>query len=199
MNFDPIIYEIRRIFTMVLYVARHGETDYNVQKRYSGSTDVPLNAVGEQQAKNIAEKLADIDIDIIISSPLFRALKTAQMINAYHPDTPLVIKNEFAERNVGVFEGLTREEAKNIYPDLWARQCTRQLDDAPTEGETIRQVDIRVAGALAEIRDKYIDKTVLVVCHGFVSRIINRQINGLSFDEMHSFALDNCQVINYII
>lgn len=184
---------------MILHVIRHGETDYNIHLRYAGSTDVPLNNKGIKQAEDIAKILAEIKFDVIVSSPLKRALKTAQIIKQFHNNTPLIIMNEFAERCVGVYEGLTREEAQSNYPDLWSRQCTSKLDDAPTNGETINQVDTRISIGIDKLKEQYADNTVLLVCHGFVSRAINRQIDNISFDKMHNFTLENCQIVTYEI
>lgn len=182
---------------MMLYVVRHGETQFNVEKRYAGQTDVPLNERGIEQAKELAKKLAEEPFDVIVTSPLQRARVTAEQICAYHKEIPLIEMDEFREVCVGVYEGLTGAEAQERYPDLWARKCTRQLDDAPTGGETARQVDSRVAKGLAILKEKYPEKRVLLVCHGFVSRAINRQMRGLSFDEMHEFSLGNCEVVKY--
>lgn len=184
---------------MHLYVVRHGETDYNVQQRYAGSSDVPLNQNGLRQAETLAQKLCDVNFEVIVSSPLTRARKTAEIISACHPSIPLEVIKNFAERGVGVFEGLTKEEAKEKYPELFNRQCTRQLDDAPTGGETIRQFENRIISGLDELKTRYADKTVLLVCHGFVSRMINKQIKELSYDEMHNFTLNNCEVAEYEI
>jgi len=184
---------------MILYVVRHGETQFNVEKRYAGQTDVPLNERGIEQAKEIAKKLAEEHFDVIVVSPLQRARATAEQICEYHKDVPLVVMEEFQEVCAGVYEGLTRAEAQERYPELWARNCTRQVDDAPTGGETIRQCDARVAKGIAVLKEKYPDKNVLLVCHGFVSRTINRQVKGLSFEEMHEFVLGNCEVVTYEI
>ncbi|MPN57063.1 Phosphoserine phosphatase 1 [bioreactor metagenome] len=145
----------------------------------------------------LAEKLANIHFDVIASSPLARAYKTAETVSARHPEIPLIIMRDFAERGVGVFEGLTREEAKEQYPELFNRWCTRQLDDAPTGGETIRQFETRICSGLDELKTRYADKTVLLICHGFVSRIINKQLKGLSYEDMHGFTLNNCEVAEY--
>lgn len=182
---------------MMLYVVRHGETQFNVEKRYAGQTDVPLNERGIQQAQELAKKLAEDYFDVIVTSPLQRARTTAEQIRAYHKDIPLIVMDEFREVCVGVYEGLTGAEAQERYPDLWARKCTRQADDAPTGGETARQVDSRVAKGLGVLKEKYPDKRILLVCHGFVSRTINRQMKGLSFEEMHEFSLGNCEVVTY--
>lgn len=182
---------------MILYVVRHGETDHNMQKRYAGSTDVPLNAVGIQQAKDTAKQLSAKSFDVIVSSPLKRALRTAQIIKEHHTEAPLVIMNEFAERCVGVYEGLTRDEAKSKFPELWVSQSTSKLDEAPVNGESIRQVDDRVAIGIRKLKEQYANSTLLLVCHGFVSRVINRQINNIPFEKMHDFSLGNCQTIVY--
>jgi len=182
---------------MILYVVRHGETQFNVEKRYAGQTDVPLNERGIEQAKELAKKLVGEPFDVIVTSSLLRARMTAEEVAEYHKEIPFVVMDEFREVCVGVYEGLTGAEAQDRYPDLWARKCTRQADDAPTGGETARQVDSRVAKGLGVLREKYPDKRILLVCHGFVSRTINRQMKGLSFEEMHEFSLGNCEVVTY--
>jgi probable phosphoglycerate mutase len=183
---------------MVLYVVRHGETDFNVQGRYCGSSDVPLNKKGLEQAKKLAEELTGINFEIIIASSLIRAKQTGEIISK-KSNIPLILSDEFKERNVGVYEGLTREEAKEKYPDLWNRNCTRELNDAPANGETILQFNERITNALLKLEKEYSGKNVLLITHGFASRIINRHYNSLSFDEMHGFSLGNCEIAKYII
>ena len=182
---------------MILYVVRHGETQFNVEKRYAGQTDVPLNERGIEQAKELAKKLEGESFDVIVNSSLLRARMTAEEVAEYHKEIPFVVMDEFREVCVGVYEGLTREEVRERYPELWARNCTRQLDDAPTGGETTRQCDERVAKGIAILKEHYPDKKVLLVCHGFVSRVINRQLRELSFEEMHGFSMGNCEVVKY--
>jgi len=109
----------------------------------------------------------------------------------------MVIFDEFAELSVGVYEGLTREEAQTQYPDIWDRLSSRPSDDAPTGGETHKQVDARVSIGLAKIKAAYSNNKVLIVCHAFTSRIINRQLSGLSLEEMHVFVLGNCEIVEY--
>ena len=190
---------------MKLYVTRHGETDFNVEGRYTGSTDIPLNAKGLHQAEELASKLSDIKFDVIISSQLLRAKQTAEIIHKTI-DAPIVIIEEFAEVNIGVYEGLTREEAQVQHPEIWARQAeiyattgSRPIDDAPTGGETLRQFDARIARGLAKLKAAYAGNQVLLVCHGFTSRVINRQLAGLSFNDMDTFVLGNCEVVEYEI
>ena len=188
---------------MLLYVTRHGETDFNVEKRYTGSTDIPLNDKGLQQAKELASKVSDIRFDVIVSSPLLRARQTAEVIHN-SSGVPVVVIDEFAEISAGVYEGLTREEAQAKYPEVWARLAEiwvkmgwRPLDDAPTGGETLRQFDARIAAGLAKLKAEYPESKVLLVCHAFAARTINRQVTGLSFDDMDTFTLGNCEIVEY--
>lgn len=188
----------RLVSDMELYVVRHGETNYNVQDRYTGSADVPLNETGIKQARELAENLKDITFDIIITSPLLRAKQTAEIISSFHNVFPVEIQG-FQERNLGIFEHLTVAETEEKFPKLRARQCTRKIDDAPDGGETIREFDQRIQREISQLCDTYGKKSVLLVCHSFVARVINRQINALTFDEMHNFTLENGTYIKYNI
>lgn len=181
-----------------LILTRHGETDYNVQFRYAGSSDIPLNANGIKQAKSLAERVLGLGIDIIVSSPLIRAVQTAVIVQ-HTLDVPLHIIPEFAERTFGVYEGLTREEVQARYPDLWEKNVLRLTDDAPAGGESIRQFSERIGRGMGILKSQYDGKTVLLVCHGFAGREINRTIYNLPFDGMHGFVLKNAQINEYII
>lgn len=188
---------------MTLYVTRHGETDYNTQKRYAGSTDIPINIKGRKQAENLADKLSDIKFDVIISSPLLRARQTAEIIQK-SCDAPIIIIDEFSEINMGVYEGLTREEAQIQYPKVWAELADflgeaglRSLDDAPAGGETVRRFDARIAAGLTKLKTEYSESRALLVCHGFAARIIDRQLRGISLKDMDAFILGNCEILEY--
>ena len=181
---------------MRLYLTRHGETQYNVLGIYCGSTDIPLNEKGINQAHELAARLENMDFDAVISSPMLRARQTAEAVcsalNMRHK-----VYDEFAERNMGVYEGLTRDEVMERYPDLWNRQSLATLDDAPDGGETLREFCARVDGGMARLIQDYKGKRVLLVCHGFVSRAVNRFCRNLSFDEMSGFSLGNCEIAEY--
>ena len=157
-----------------------------------------LNANGLHQAEELARKLASIEFDVIISSPLLRAKQTAEVIHKSF-GVPIICIDEFTEINVGVYEGLTREEAQTQYPDLWARLGSRPSDDAPTGGETHRQVDTRIAAGITKLKAEYNKNKVLLVCHAFAARAINRQLMGLSFENMHTFTLGNCEIVRYTV
>lgn len=181
---------------MILYIVRHGESESNWQGKWGGHYNTSLTPKGLEQAKQLTNELVNTSFEIIISSSLIRARQTVEIIQERF-NYPLILSNEFMERNMGVFEGLTQEEIIERYPDLWNRRCTRKLDDAPTNGETYRQFDTRITCALLKLKEDYPDENVLLVTHNFVARVINKFFMNLSFDEMHDFQLGNCEIAKY--
>lgn len=179
-----------------LLLTRHGETEHNVEGRYAGSTDVPLNANGMRQAEELSKLPLLLEVDVIASSPLIRAVQTAVVVQR-RLGKPLHIHPEFRERCVGVYEGLTREEAQARYPAQWNANITGIPDCAPDGGETLVQVTERIRAGLEKLLREYDGKTILLVAHGYVSREINRLANGWDYQEARQFLLNNAQVKEY--
>jgi len=180
-----------------IFVIRHGETDSNKEGRYLGRTDEPLNAIGIDQAKKLAEKTSDLDIEIIYCSPLKRAIETTEFIKTNHT-CEVVIDEHFIERFIGVYEGLTKEEAKNKYPDLYAKNITRIFDDAPPNGETINEVIGRVFAGLNEIKSQNKFSNILISTHGFIAKVINKYFNPqISERDFFDFSLTNAEIKKY--
>ncbi|MCK5459495.1 histidine phosphatase family protein [Candidatus Parcubacteria bacterium] len=179
-----------------IYIIRHGETDFNVQNRYLGRTDISLNLKGKNQAKKMFNRINSLDIDIVISSPLKRALETAKIIK--QNGKKVLIDNHFIERSVGVYEGLTKKEAKLKYPDLYAKNITRIYNDAPLGGETIKNTEKRVFKGLNNIKKIYKDKNILLITHAFVAKIINKYFNpNISESKFYAFTLKNLEFKDY--
>lgn len=150
-----------------LVLVRHGQTDWNLNRRIQGSTDIPLNATGRVDALTAAESLHGQDWDVIISSPLSRAWDTARIIaGKLGLDAPLAL-DTMVERAYGDAEGLTGEEVLERYPER---------ADIPGQ-ETREQVTARVAPALIELAESYPGKAVIVVTHGGVIGSVLRHIS----------------------
>ncbi|MGI6358630.1 MAG: histidine phosphatase family protein [Bacillota bacterium] len=179
-----------------LLVVRHGETESNALGRYCGSQDVPLNDTGVAQAEAAAENLPRHEIDVVICSPLRRARQTAELLMPQAKET-MLIWDDFRERCMGVYEGLTREEIRAQYPLFWQQDALRQLDFAPDGAETMREVRERVIRGMERIIANFAGKTVLLVTHGYVSREIHRYFNQLTDEEMHAYSLGNCVIATY--
>jgi probable phosphoglycerate mutase len=178
-----------------LLLVRHGRTALNVEERYLGALDPPLDAFGWEQASTLASMLRG-QADAIGCSPKLRAMQTAGVL-ATAWGMPLRPVNEFAERNVGVFEGLTREQARAAYPALWEQNITRQWSVGPPGGETIEAVVNRVMQGLDILRRDYPGQVVVLVAHGFIAKVIRAVLLNLSWSEFFRYAMKNGEVERY--
>lgn len=122
---------------MKLLLTRHGQTDQNVAGKIQGITDIELNETGVKQAETTREKLLNENIDVIISSPLKRARKTAEIIKGER-DIPLIIDNGLKERCFGKFEWKTSEEFD--FDEIWNYKLNKQYEDAESTGELFERV-----------------------------------------------------------
>ncbi|WP_042147777.1 histidine phosphatase family protein [Paucisalibacillus sp. EB02] len=139
-----------------IYLVRHGETDWNAERRMQGQTDIPLNAKGVRQAEACGSALNPKDYDIVISSQLLRAKKTAEIINSFL-ELPFVVMKDFAERSFGDAEGLTYDERNQLYPD---RNYPNQ--------EVLEDFSERIMTGLEQVHQNYLGKRILLVAHGAV-------------------------------
>ncbi|WP_248769413.1 histidine phosphatase family protein [Pseudomonas sp. MWU12-2345] len=177
---------------MHLYVVRHGETWANAEQRYLGSLDPALTELGRRQAEALGEYLPK-NLDALVVSPRIRAKETARIINE-RLKLPIEIMECFRERDVGVFEGLTQADAREQYPQLWSQNITRRWDAGPTGGESISDVVKRVRSGLVELESKYSSKTVLLVAHGFVAKVIRAMAKG-DFSDFYHWQLSNGRML----
>jgi ribonuclease H / adenosylcobalamin/alpha-ribazole phosphatase len=147
----------------VTLLLRHGQTPMSVQKRYAGRSDVPLTDVGVQQAAAAAKRLASAGLDVIVTSPLLRTVRTAQEVAAV-TGAPVVTDEGFRETDFGDWEGLTFAEVR----ERWPGEVTAWLADpdvAPPGGESFTEVNARVTAALHRVLDARAGQTVLIVSH----------------------------------
>lgn len=182
-----------------LYIVRHGETDYNKKGKYLGRTDISLNSAGIAQVEELAKNSDNLNIDVIYCSPLKRAKQTAEFIKLKH-GCEIIIDDHFIERSVGIYEGLTKEEAKRNYPEMYEQNITRIFNKAPLNGETINEVIKRVFFGLNEIKKQNKYSKIMIVTHGFVVKIINKYFNfEISEQEFFDFTLNNAEIKRYIL
>ena len=175
---------------MKIYVTRHGQTDWNVQGKTQGRTDIELNEVGIKQAKQTKEELKNVDIDLIICSPLKRAKQTAEIINEGR-NIQIIFDNQIIERNFGEFEG-----KKIKFDEFWDYNAHPRYQRA----ETIQEIISRISNFLDKIKEEYKDKNVLLVTHGGVSIAINCYFKGIHEDgKLINYCLHNCEVQEFEI
>jgi broad specificity phosphatase PhoE len=165
---------------LTLLMARHGQTDLNVDDRWQGRIDPPLNATGLAQADALAATLPE-GIDVVLCSPLLRARQTAEPVAQRLGLVPR-LDADFRERDFGVFEGLSGDEALARYPELAARNVAYRWDEAPPGAESVQAVVDRVQAGLERLRAEHDGRTVLLVSHGFVVRCLRYLLDGLARD-----------------
>lgn len=170
----------------MIYIVRHGETDWNLEGRYAGRKDVELNDKGISQAESIKEELKDVKFDKVISSPLKRAYKTATIIT----DSEITTDERIIERYNGELEGKLKEE------------CPQNIDfNDPNTGlgiESIIDFRKRIFNFFDEITEKYKGQNVLVVTHAGVGIYARCYFEGEPKDKNYSiYKIKNCEVIRY--
>ena len=165
---------------------RHGQTIWNVERRFQGQTDIPLDDTGEAQAEYAARRLATLRPDAIFSSDLTRAAGTAAPL-AKLTGLAVILDKDLRERSGGSWEGLTDREIAERYP-------AERASWNPPDGEPTTAVADRVAGALRRVADNVADGGLaVVVSHGAALRLGMARILGLTEDVFGVLGpLSNC-------
>jgi probable phosphoglycerate mutase len=161
-----------------LLLARHGETDWNRERRFQGHADPPLNELGRRQAGELAERLRGDCLAAIYSSPLRRAHETALVVGAAL-GLPVETRPALREVDVGSWQGLSRDEIEERFPD----DFQRWLDggDGWSGGETYAGLQERVVRELLALARRHAGRRVLVVCHGGTIRAAQAAAAGLQY------------------
>ncbi len=173
---------------MKLLLVRHGQTALNVERRYQGQIDIPLDAVGLAQAAQLATRLQNETIDRVIASDLTRAMQTAETIAAPHG---LTVKPDARLREMafGAWEGLSFAEIQTHWPAQVATWLNDPLNIAPPGGETGEQVSARVRSFVNDLLRTESGQTVLIVSHSGPLRIWLCLALGLSPQDHWRFNL----------
>ena len=160
---SPIVTPAQR----VLFLARHGETAWNLEQRWQGQTDVALNQAGRAQAAALAARLAAHRITRIVASDLSRARETAEIIARGLGIDGVLLDAGLRERGYGIFEGLTRAECEAQHPEEWARYVADHRH-TPARAELDVHVAARMHAAVsrAGAHADGAGGAVLVVSHG---------------------------------
>ncbi len=155
---------------MKLYFVRHGQTDTNVAAEKNleiTDNDAPLNQTGIAQVRETAQMIRPIKFDVIVSSPLQRAIQTADIINEQR-NLPIVIKPDLRELDGGAIE-----------PTRWAELFDMDKNIKPDNGESATELFERVYRVLDELRKTYTNEVILMVAHGGVHRAVRAYCNDL--------------------
>jgi broad specificity phosphatase PhoE len=167
--------------TTTILLARHGESDWNAERRWQGHADRPLSERGRVQAKALAQRLEHIDVDAVYSSDLERAFDTASAVAA--PQGLDVVRlRDLREVDVGSWSGLTRDEAAVRFPESFERW--QQGETGWDDGETYEAMSVRVVDAIRRVAGAHPGEIVVVVAHGGPIRAIHAKALGI---DVHAY------------
>jgi probable phosphoglycerate mutase len=177
-----------------ILLARHGETDWNSERRWQGHADRPLNEVGREQARELAETLTDRAIDVVYSSDLVRAHETA-LIVGQRLGLPVGVDAGLREVDVGDWSGRVHSEIEGLDPDGYQRW--REGGKGWAGGESYEEMGERVVAAVLGLAARHPGETVLIVTHGGSIRACRATAAGLDYAASRVAAIGsmaNCEV-----
>ena len=177
---------------MNLYVVRHGETIWNVEKKVQGITDIPLTDKGRSEARELQELISTLNIDVVISSPLERARETAKIL--VNSCLPINTDDRIKERDWGMNEGDLIDTVDSW--DCWDVILNTKVQNI----ECIQDFMYRVSEFIEDIKIRYKDKNVLIVTHSAVSRVIHYLLGTIPEDaNLSRISIPNLRIIEYKI
>ena len=162
-----------------ILLARHGETDWNRERRWQGRSDLPLNERGREQARALAEKLEPVPLSAVYASDLRRAYETALVV-AKTKGLAVTPMRELREVDVGSWTGLSYDEVKERFGDAY-REMRRRTGRGWEGGETYAEMGGRVVEAVRRLARAHPSATVLVVTHSGPIRTVRAHALGLDF------------------
>ena len=177
-------------------IVRHGETDWNAERRLQGHIDIGLNANGLRQAEAAAWGLQPHAFDACYCSDLLRTQETAAAIAVVTGLRPR-LEPGLRERHFGVFQGRTAAEVERDFPEDYAAYVRRDVDHPFDDGESLRAFDARIATTLDKLAACHPGQTVLLVAHGGVLDVIYRRAHGRDLISPRDFPIPNA-ALNWI-
>jgi len=165
---------------MIIYLIRHGQTEYNDKNIFRGQLNIPLNSYGISQAESIGIALKVITFDVIYTSPLIRAKKTAEIIHKYQSGKISInIENDFTDLNYGKWQAKSKEEVKNNYPKLYHEWEISPYNIKIPDGESLYDAQKRSWNGLIKIIDSSKDKVICIVSHRVINKLLISKILGI--------------------
>lgn len=189
----------------IIYLTRHGQTKWNLEKRLQGRGNSPLTNLGIKGAEELRDRIKDVKLDYIYSSPIDRALITANIVKGNH-NLDVIIEEGFMEMSFGDYEGLKTEEIYIENPEFNMELIMKgNIDICAPKGETLAQVRERVKRTMDRIIGENKGKTILIVTHGmtlkalmyyFQDKDVSEEVMGqatltkISVDENNIFKIE---------
>ena len=184
-----------------LYLARHGETPYNRERRVQGrGMDIPLNDAGRRQARALADRASKLQLDVIYSSTLLRARETAQIVSDRCDQLPLISLSDLEEMSWGIYEGHGRSpELQKAFKHMVAQWQAGRYDYAVEKGESVLEVQARAERAVRFMLGEHAGKRIMVVAHGrFLRILIATLLEEYGLSRMEELAHSNAGLYHLI-
>ena len=176
--------------TTKVCIIRHGETDWNKNKRIQGQLDIPLNDTGHAQAQAMARNAAQYHFDALYSSDLERALHTAQAL-AQPTQHEIIILPQLRERHFGFFQGLYKARASEQYPEAYTLYQSRNIEFNFDNGESLIQFSQRILDIFNELVKQHRNQQIAVVCHAGPLDIMYRHAMNQPLHTQRDFDIPN--------
>lgn len=171
-----------------LWLVRHGQTDWNVEGRYQGQADMPLNEIGIEQARDLAQRLRGVNFAAIYSSDLLRASTTARILAG---DKAVRLEPRLREIHQGEWEGQLFREIRQRYAGFFEERKQNPLESRPPGGESLLEVAERVKHCIDEIASQYPGERVLIVSHGLAIATVLAAVKGYPLEKAFDLIPDN--------
>lgn len=182
----------------MLYIMRHGKTDWNVIHKLQGRTDIPLNAEGREMAKAAGKECENVNFDICYCSPLIRAKETAEIV-LQNRNIPIIYDDRLKEMGFGIYEGIENSfQAPDCPINVFFQNPSQYV---PGEGgESFEELFARTGSFLKEIITPALEesKDILIVGHGAMNSSIVCQIRGIPLDRFWEAGIENCKLMKLV-
>ncbi|MEW6650047.1 MAG: histidine phosphatase family protein [Chloroflexota bacterium] len=172
------------------WLVRHGQTDWNVEGRYQGQADLPLNPIGVQQARDLAAKIRPVHFDKIYASDLGRARKTAKILAG---DRQITFDPRLREINQGEWEGVLFSDIRRRFADFFENRRGDPLNSRPPGGESLKEVADRVLACVEEIAVENKGARILLVSHGLSLATILARAENIPLENAFELILPNAE------
>lgn len=173
-----------------VYLIRHGETEDADGRRYKGHIDVPLSEMGIVQIKRLSKYISrDTVLTAVYTSDLSRAVTSAEIVAEPHGIKPVSVKG-IKERNFGVWEGMSFDEIREIWPEAFNAWAENPLEFSPMEGESTGEVRERAVKAFNEIVARHNGSTIAIMAHGGINRVLICELLGIPLENIFRIEQD---------
>ena len=180
----------------MLYIMRHGKTDWNLLNKLQGRTDIPLNDEGISMAEKARDEYSSVNIDVCYSSPLSRAYETAKIV-LENRDIPIITDERLVEMCFGEYEGVENSFKDTSLPINVIFKEPEKYTESIGGAETFGELYARTGEFLREVIEPQLQagKDILIVGHGAMNASIIGQIKGIPIEDYWSAGLEQCKMM----